>query len=645
MKKIYNKARKKGLLPVFALLLATLLLVVLLLPEELNFDAPAEEFENNDVRITKILFSHASGFYEEPFTLKIKAPTREIYYTLDGTEPVRGQEGTYRYEGGIEIGDATAHENVHSLRTDVTTGFDLEAVETLSRGRRVMNYQVPDYPVDKCTILRAAFYTMDDERSEIKTSSYFVGYENREGYGTAKILSITTDPANLFDYDRGIYVTGRTFSDFAAADSFNNDDIWYRHFWWWWDANYNRRGPEWEREANVEFFSEDGSLLLEQKAGIRIQGGGSRGFLPKSLNLYARRGYDGNTRFHYAFFGDGFKAKRLTLTCGGDDCYTKIKDRLVAELAAGQGFATMNYTPCLLFLDGEFWGLYHLTEKYDEKYFSSHFNVPEEEVLEIKNNKVEIGTEDDLALYEEMKAFIEENDMSVEANYEKACELIDMDSFINYYAALIYCARCGDWPNGNFALWRTREVPAEETADDDSSSHTAKSRAAAADSADGHSAAGSADGPSAAADNSGVAGDPAEESSPYRDGRWRWILFDVNSDGISSELTDHDTLHYVLKANKMKMFASLSRNPEFRREFSERILEYGTTIFSPNSVDKQVDEYMEEMEAPMKLHFDRFFGRDSGLDFRQITDTEIRGFFKDRYDFVEKMLEDNFGNM
>ena len=47
----------------------------------------------------------------------------------------------------------------------------------------------------------------------------------------------------------------------------------------------------------------------------------------------------------------------------------------------------------------------------------------------------------------------------------------------------------------------------------------------------------------------------------------------------------------------------------------------------------------------MKLHFDRFFGRDSGLDFRQITDTEIRGFFKDRYDFVEKMLEDNFGNM
>ena len=132
MKKIYNKARKKGLLPVFALLLATLLLVVLLLPEELNFDAPAEEFENNDVRITKILFSHASGFYEEPFTLKIKAPTREIYYTLDGTEPVRGQEGTYRYEGGIEIGDATAHENVHSLRTDVTTGFDLEAVETLS---------------------------------------------------------------------------------------------------------------------------------------------------------------------------------------------------------------------------------------------------------------------------------------------------------------------------------------------------------------------------------------------------------------------------------------------------------------------------------------------------------------------------------
>ena len=607
MKKIIDSMKKHGQLSAFVMICVSILLCVLLLPDEQSYKSPLQEYKDNDVKVGRIIFSRPSGFYDEPFTLRIKAPTNQIYYTLDGSEPVRGKKGTFRYEGSVEIDDATSNKNVHSMRTDVTTGFDLEAVETLSKGRRVMNYQTPDYPVDKCTILRAAFYDIDNSRSEIETASYFVGYKDRKGYGGVKVVSIVTDPDNLFDYEKGIYVTGKTFHDFAASDPFENDDIWYRHFWWWWDANYHNRGADWEREANVQFFSGDGDLILQQQAGIRIQGGGSRGYLPKSLNLYARRIYDGDTRFHYDFFDTGFNPKRLTLTCGGDDCYTKQKDRLVSELAADQGFATMHYEPCLLFLDGEFWGFYYLTEKYDAKYFSYYYDVPEEEVLIVKNNEAGTGLEEDQALYEEMKSFIEENDMSVKKNYKKACELIDMDSFINYYAALIYCGRCGDWPNGNFALWRTREAPPETETSGESSTNS-----------------------------------ESDSSSPYRDGRWRWILFDVNSEAISSELTEHDTLRYVIKANKMKMFGSLCKSPEFRRKFEERILEYGSTIFTPESVNEKVDEYAKQMTAPMAIHFRRFFGKNSGLDFTDITDTNIRGFFTDRYSTVQEFLKKNF---
>ena len=605
---LYN-TKKHGYRSVLILLFAAVLLTVFLLTPDLTFRAPRQEYENNDVKNSRIIFSKPSGFYKDPFTLKIKAPTSEIYYTLDGTDPVRGQEGTYRYtRKGIEITDATARDNVHSMRTDLTTGFDMEAVEELSKGRRPMNYQVPAYNIDKCTILRAAFYNDEGERSEIQTGSWFIGFEGREGYGGIRTVSIVTDPANLFDNEKGIYVIGQTFDDFAKADSFHDDSIWYRHFWWWWDANYHNNGRDWERQANVQFFDNDGQLLLQQEAGIRIQGGGSRGFYPKSLNLYARKDYDGNSRFHYDFFDTGFEAKRLTLTTGGDDVYTKQKDRLVAELAADQDFATMHYVPVFLFLDGEFWGVYHLTEKYDEKYFSYYYKVPEEEVLEIKNNQIEVGTDEDLALYEEMKTFIEESDMTIDSNYEKACEMIDMDSFINYYAALIYCARCGDWPNGNFALWRTRE-PADPQTQEVQEEET-----------------------------------PEEKESPYRDGRWRWILFDVNSAAISSELKEeeHDTLHYVIKANKNRMFGSLSVNPDFQEKFSERILEYGSTIFTPESVNEKTDEYASELAEPMKLHFKRFFGENSGLDFNQITETEIRDFFTDRYSIVEKILVKNF---
>ena len=585
-------------LVLLALLCAVMAGSLFLIRREDRFLPPQQEYEYDQVKNSRLVFSRPSGFYEEPFSLQIQAPTREIWYTLDGSDPVRGEEGTLRYEGALEITDATPRDNVYAARTDVTTAFDTEKVEAYGNGERPMNYQLPEDPVDKCTVVRAVYYDAEGKRSGIETASYFVGYGDREGYGSVRVISIVTDPSSLFDYETGIYVTGKTFDDFAAADSFHDKNIWYRNVWWWWDANYNRKGRDWERPANVQFFSETGDLVLQQDAGIRIQGGGSRGFLPKSLNLYARKDYGGNTSFHYDLFGTGYEAKRLTITTGGDDCYTKLKDRLVADLMADQDFSTMHYVPCVLFLDGEYWGFYHLTEKYDEKYFSYYYDVPEEDVIEIKNNQIEVGTEDDLALYQEMKSFIEDSDMSLEDKYDRACALIDMDSFINYYAALIYCGRCGDWPGGNFALWRTRTAPDKEE----------------------------------------------DRTSAFQDGRWRWILFDVNSAAISSDLQDHDTLRYVLKNKSMKMFASLWANPDFRDRFARRIREYGQTLFSPDNVNALLDRYEAGMTVPMEKHLDRFFGPDAGLDFTQITQTELRDFFAVRSEVVDRFLEEDFSS-
>ena len=118
----------------------------------------------------------------------------------------------------------------------------------------------------------------------------------------------------------------------------------------------------------------------------------------------------------------------------------------------------------------------------------------------------------------------------------------------------------------------------------------------------------------------------------------------MNSAAISTNLQDHDTLNYVISSKKNKLFASLCRNQDFREQFSERILELGQTIFTPDSVNEKTDLYMEEMSDPMDIHYRRFFGADSGLDFRKITQSEIRDFFEVRYDVVKKMLEDNFGD-
>ena len=46
-------------------------------------------FKNQGVHQGDIIFSKESGFYEDEFKLYIFAPTEEIYYTLDGSDPTK----------------------------------------------------------------------------------------------------------------------------------------------------------------------------------------------------------------------------------------------------------------------------------------------------------------------------------------------------------------------------------------------------------------------------------------------------------------------------------------------------------------------------------------------------------------------------
>jgi len=181
-------------------------------------------------------------------------------------------------------------------------------------------------------------------------------------------------------------------------------------------------------------------------------------------------------------------------------------DYLANTLEQELNFSTMKFIPCAMFLNGEYWGEYYITESYNADYISDHYHVDKEEVIMIKNGEITEGTEGDLNLFFEAWYFISENDMTILENYEQACNFIDLDSYIDYYAAQVYIARCNDWPGGNEAVWRTRE-------------------------------------------NNG---------SRFGDGKWRWMLFDVNSGGMTIDLADADTLAALLQRDSV--FYSLYQN-------------------------------------------------------------------------------------
>lgn len=514
---------------------------------------------------SKIIFSRETGFYEEDFYLKIYAPTENIYYTLDGSDPT---ESSFRYEEPLLIEDASKHENTNSMRQDVSAGFVAKEDE----------YAAPDYLIDKCTVLKVAYYDENGVRSEVEERIYFVDFEDKEGYEGVNIISITSEPDNLFSDDTGIYVLGETYKN--SIEGVNKEET----DWCLWPANYTNGGRPWEREANITVFNEDGEHVLSQKAGIRIQGGASRGLNPKSLNIYAREEY-GDNRLRYDFWGTGYYPKRMTLSAGGNDNRGKMLDRLGSEMTENCDFATMNYEPYVLFLNGEYWGFYYLTEKYDEHYIEQYYGVDQDNVIIVKAGELETGNPEDINRYLEMTNYIETADLTIEENYEFACELLDMESLIDYFAAEIYMARLIDWPTSNYALWRTRSTSNQE----------------------------------------------------YEDGKWRWMLFDLNTAAMQEESIEHDTLARVIR--KSPMFKNLWSNAEFREDFCERILEMAETIFEKEQVVEKVSDYVDFMFEPVRKHHERFFGKT--FEGKYPTAESITNFALGRAAYIPEMLEAN----
>jgi len=517
-----------------------------------------------------VKLSAQSGFYDEAFYLEMVSARGQLRYTLDSNDP---DENSLLYTGPILIRDVSGDENTYALRTDVCLELNGDILESAGVKPKY-GFTTPTEPVDKATVVRAVCIDAFGNRSDVVTAVYFVGYDQRTAYDGLNVVSVVTDPDNLFDYDRGIYVLGRTFGETLVDGKVvppvsSNLGVW--------PANYKNKGIEWEREAAVCFFDADRTPVLSGNCGIRIQGGASRAMLPKSLNLFARRRY-GQTAFPTAqLFGEDWQLHTLNLNSGGQGVRTKIHDVLVNTMVSDMKVLTREYEPCAMFLDGEFWGVYWLTPRFKEDYLESKYGIPADEVIETKVDYIEVGYGEDFNSYKAMMGFIGDGDMSDPDTYARLCELVDIDSWVDYYAIEIYVANT-DWPKNNRSMWRTRDVI----------------------------------------------------DHPWGDGRWRWIMFDVN---LAMELDRADENFVSRTVQRDAIFASLMESREFKKALYARLVTLAEVNFHPDRVDAFVDEYEQAMRGVMALEYKRFLSDRTEQDFIQSCE-DIKAFYRARHDYI-----------
>ena len=511
---------------------------------------------------TQLTLSHKSGFYNDPFYLTISAPSDRIYYTLDGTDPTLD---SIPYRGPIYIDDATKQENVLSARDDLDS-FGQNHPE-------LIDTQIPEEKVDKCTILKAAWFDSLGNRKEVLCASYFVGYQDKIGYGSLKVVSLITEPVNLVDYNTGIFVRGRNYDE--LKDTFE-DAI---------PGNYHERGREWERQAVFQYFDADGTPLYTSDCGIRIMGGWHRKTVLKSLNVVARKEYGGSSTFQYDFWGTGYQPHKFTLHSGSNDFYGKVQNLMISNLTRNLDYGTMHYEICVLFLNGEYWGIYNLTEKYDERFLANTYHVNKDNVFSAKKDEPEAGDSTNMELYTSAIEFLETSDMTKEENYQRFQKLFDEQSLLDLFGTEIYCARTADWPDGNIHMWRTVSTGGDG----------------------------------------------------YADGRWRYLLYDLDSYGLTEDLVDHDTIQRAM--DECAYFRSLCRNETFRKKLGANILRIGREYLNPERIAGVIGPYKALMADPMKVYFQRFFNADTTKIYRRLDSNQA--FFNGRLEVMERLLAEH----
>ncbi len=537
--------------------------------------------------VERPLFSVEGGFYSDAFDLELTDKNgNTIYYTTDGSDP-RTSDTVKVYDGSINIYNNTSDRNLWSAIADIS----------------LYGYTPPKSNVDKGIIVRAVSKNAGGTFSPVATNGYFIG-KTATYYTDMKVISMSTDSDYLFDEDTGAYMIGSGYYNWKNSSSYVNYDAGDTNN----PTNYNKEGKETEFPVNIQVF-EQGKLAYTSDVGARISGAWSRAYPQKSIRIYARSEY-GDSKMKYEFIegltdinGNPIKEfDKLTIRNGGtDNQLLHMRDMFIQELCSDRNVDIQGGEPCVMFIDGEFWGFYFIREKLETDYLESHYGIDKNDITVIKNSALDEGSQAFVNEYNSLLKWAAHADMTDAANYKKVCDAIDIQSFMDIIVIETYINNA-DWATdylNNFMLWRTNTV------------------------------------------QTGVTG---------ADGKWRYMLYDLDfsadyfDDGRT--LSGYNSLGSLytneISYNMIPMFYNLLNNEEFSQEFYNTYLEIMEENFSPKNVNAKADEYVARIGEAFRASNTRFGTEWVNMSYNDEVNT-LKTYFNERYVYAKRYLDTLYG--
>ena len=377
--------------------------------------------------------------------------------------------------------------------------------------------------ISKTTALRIRAFRENEAPSETVSATYIVESEQ-----LTPIVCLTTDDQYLFNKKTGALVRG-------SGDT----------------PNYEK---EWEYPVNIEYFNAQGVCEINQMGTFTASGHSARQNAQKSIALYARKAY-GKESFAFNPFPTRDYASYQSLLLRGansDFSATRLRDIVASSLAEGQGILYQDHVVIQVYINGQYWGHYHLREKINKHFIAAYEGVTDEKAIDNIDILARTGTDrytqnGDNEDWLELAEFCKKNDLNDPENLAFVEERLDIDNMFTH-AAFVFILG-----NVDFTNVRVYRVPG---------------------------------------------------------GKWRYLLFDVEACWRNLEKTP---LEYYIKpvSGKIQGFRheplnALLNVPEYKDKFLRRIAELLDTVFVWDNVEAQFDEVIAQLEPILPRHIERW---------------------------------------
>lgn len=328
--------------------------------------------------------------------------------------------------------------------------------------------------------------------------------------------------------------------------------------------------------VKFNYFENNKELVFNHRAKLELHGESLRTAPQQSFRLELVD-EDGNEQgASYPFFGDEPPTYFTSLVLRNDDPgHTHLREQVANQLVLeATGLDFQRGKPVVVYINGKYWGLYFLRDRFDETYFKEKYGLKAKTLGlietawggDIKGYMVPAnkGSKKDAEKFNKLLTNTARCDKCI--GYSVANEIVDMENLVDYLFLEFYFANY-DWPYNNYRIWRYQSEDLYL---------------------------------------------PEAELVSQLDGRFRWLFFDSDVSFGAGRLTKEKMVDaasgnpYAQLIDNAFPMRNIFYSPTFADRYQSKMQETLATTLRPENTDQIIDYWAAQIRPEMPATIERW---------------------------------------